>query len=93
MILTLTLCCILVTMEHVWKYFEFKIRRDNQKNSYERRVNESVDNGSLSLALNYLKNMSRILKKQIQLMDTIYIKYLLDKLGYQYINSLFTMCT
>ena len=28
--------------------FDFKIRRDHQKNSYERRVYESVDDSSIS---------------------------------------------
>ena len=28
--------------------FDFKIRKDNEKNSYERLVNESVDDSSLS---------------------------------------------
>ena len=31
--------------------FDFKIRRDDQKNSYERRVYESVDENSLSKAI------------------------------------------
>ena len=31
--------------------FNFKIRRDNKKKSYNRRVNESVDDNSLSKAI------------------------------------------
>ena len=47
-VLPLTLCCIAWPKSNIWPKFRFKIRKDEQKISYERRVYESVDDNSLS---------------------------------------------
>ena len=44
----LTLCCIFVTVVYVWAKFRIQNKKDAQKNSYERRVYESVDYSSPS---------------------------------------------
>ena len=47
-----TLCCISVNyIVCEWQNFDFKIRSDNKKNSYKRRVYESVDGISLSYVI------------------------------------------
>ena len=44
--------------------FDFKIRRDHEKNSYDRRAYESVDDGSLSRAISrkFMKKIIQVIK-------------------------------
>ena len=47
--------------------FDFKIRRDTQKNSYEQRIYESVNDSSLSYAVNLKPTRNKELQQKVNL--------------------------
>ena len=58
--LLLTRCCT------AWPNFDFEIRRDNKRISYERRVYESVDDNSLSQEISQKQTEKELLQQRVK---------------------------